>query len=121
MPATTLPFFRSSAKRRAKIPATCCRTSREERSAIRVAWRVIEKPRSQIPAHATPQPAYNSDMSERKTTAVWPWVVAVFIGLPVLYVLSYGPWALLVMRDKLPQSTLTATIYFYGPLRWAER
>ena len=34
-------------------------------------------------------------MNDRKKTGVWPWVVAMLIGLPVLYVLSFGPacWA----------------------------
>ncbi len=28
---------------------------------------------------------------ERKKTGVWPWIVALLIGLPVLYVASLGP------------------------------
>ena len=28
---------------------------------------------------------------ERKKAGVWPWIVALLIGLPVLYVLSSGP------------------------------
>jgi hypothetical protein len=28
---------------------------------------------------------------ERKNTGIWPWVVALLVGLPALYVLSIGP------------------------------
>jgi hypothetical protein len=28
---------------------------------------------------------------ERKNTGVWPWIAALLIGLPVLYVASFGP------------------------------
>jgi len=30
-------------------------------------------------------------MSEERTRAIWPWIVAVLVGLPVLYVASFGP------------------------------
>ena len=30
-------------------------------------------------------------MTERKKRAVWPWAVALLIGLPVLYMASFGP------------------------------
>jgi hypothetical protein len=30
-------------------------------------------------------------MSEERKPAIWPWIVALLIGLPVLYVASFGP------------------------------
>lgn len=30
-------------------------------------------------------------MTERKKTSVWAWVVAALVGLPALYLLSFGP------------------------------
>jgi hypothetical protein len=45
---------------------------------------------------------------ERK--AVWPWIVALLIGLPVLYVASFGPACWLVERGVLPLRT-TAMVF----------
>ena len=30
-------------------------------------------------------------MSDDRNTQLWPWIVALLIGLPVLYVASFGP------------------------------
>jgi len=62
---------------------------------------------------------------ERKS--LWPWIVAVLIGLPVLYVLRSGPgrmvacrryslnaaneWDICIVTDKWWQTV-------YAPLRW---
>ncbi len=34
-------------------------------------------------------------MSDDRKTPLWPWIVALLIGLPVLYIVSFGPacWA----------------------------
>jgi len=34
-------------------------------------------------------------MSDERKTALWPWIAALLVGLPVLYVASFGPvcWA----------------------------
>jgi hypothetical protein len=34
---------------------------------------------------------YNRGMSEPQKKPVWPWFVALLIGLPVLYIASFGP------------------------------
>jgi hypothetical protein len=41
---------------------------------------------------------------ERKP--VWPWIVALLIGLPVLYVASFGPACALVGQGVLPRTLL---------------
>jgi hypothetical protein len=59
-------------------------------------------------------------MSEgRNKSGVWPWIVALLIGLPVLYVTSWGPVAWLVNQDWCPWCLHAAELYFYSPLRWA--
>ena len=44
---------------------------------------------------------------------LWPWIVALLIGLPVLYVASFGPACRLVEHDVLPKETLTDR--FFSP------
>jgi hypothetical protein len=43
---------------------------------------------------------------ERKSRSVWPWIIALLVGMPVLYVASFGPACLFVDRDMLPMSNL---------------
>jgi hypothetical protein len=50
-------------------------------------------------------------MSEEREKPVWPWLVAVLIWLPVLYVASFGPACWLVDRDWSYAST-TASVYW---------
>lgn len=40
-------------------------------------------------------------MSEERKTPVWPWVVALLIGLPVVYVASFGPACHLLANDRV--------------------
>jgi len=49
-------------------------------------------------------------MSEERRKAVWQWIAAIVIGLPVLYIASFGPACWLADRKWLPD-TLPATIY----------
>jgi hypothetical protein len=57
---------------------------------------------------------------ERKRAGVWPWIVALLIGLPVLYVASFGPacWFAcetgVAYRDVKPSRGL----FIYWPLGW---
>lgn len=55
-------------------------------------------------------------MSETSRKPAWPWIVALLIGLPVLYVLSFGPacWASLRTRSG---GRLIGTIYY--PIFWS--
>lgn len=39
-------------------------------------------------------------MDKRRCT--WPWIVAVFVGVPVQYVASFGPACWAVDRDWIP-------------------
>src|SRR5262245_7401247 len=39
-------------------------------------------------------------MSEPKKSPVWPWIVALLIGLPVLYVASFGPACWIASRSE---------------------
>ncbi len=41
-------------------------------------------------------------MSEDRKKPLWPWIAAVLIGLPVLYVASFGPACWLAARDSMP-------------------
>ena len=49
-------------------------------------------------------------MRDGRKSSVWPWIVALLIGLPVLYVLSFGPACWLVARGKIPFAP-TAAVY----------
>lgn len=48
---------------------------------------------------------------ERKKAVVWPWIAALLIGLPVLYVGSFGPTCALIDRDLLPESAMTSGFF----------
>jgi len=39
-------------------------------------------------------------MSEERKKPVWPWIAALLIGLPTLYVLSSGPMQTLAFRSR---------------------
>jgi hypothetical protein len=52
-------------------------------------------------------------MSDNCRKSVWPWIVALLIGLPVLYVASFGPACWLCDRDHIPDGMVN---YAYRPL-----
>jgi hypothetical protein len=54
-------------------------------------------------------------MSDRKRP-LWPYIVALLIGLPVLYVASFGPACWIVSRVPLLSQRL---LFVYRPLDWA--
>ena len=67
-------------------------------------------------------------MSDDHKKPVWPWIVALLIGLPVLYVASFGPACWLVERRILPpratgivfRPLLVATFWGEPPVvKWA--
>jgi hypothetical protein len=47
---------------------------------------------------------------------VWPWIVALLIGLPVIYMLSWGPAMKLLFCVPLPDSIGTAILAIYYPV-----
>jgi hypothetical protein len=59
-------------------------------------------------------------MSDDRKKPLWPWIVALLIGLPVLYVASFGPacWFAsntgVAYRDVMPSRGL----FVYWPLGW---
>ncbi len=57
-------------------------------------------------------------MSDERTKPVWPWIVAVTIGLPVLYVLSGAPVEILVVKMAAPEWLVVPGKAFYAPLVW---
>ena len=57
------------------------------------------------------RPSYNPAMSDDRKP-LWPWVVALLIGLPVLYVASFGPAMALYARGRIP---LDAAAIVCGP------
>lgn len=50
---------------------------------------------------------------DRKSRSVWPWVIALLIGLPVLYVASFGPACWLSSRTGIGRKSLPA---MYRPM-----
>jgi hypothetical protein len=44
---------------------------------------------------------YDAGMSEPRKKPLWPWIVALLIGLPVLYVVSSGPARTLLVEKRL--------------------
>ena len=52
-------------------------------------------------------------MSEERKKVVWPWIAALLIGLPVLYVASFGLACRLVRRDVLRGDDVA---HFYRPI-----
>jgi hypothetical protein len=52
-------------------------------------------------------------MSDDRKKSLWLWIVALLIGLPVLYVASFGPACQLADRGIIPD---TATTTLYHPL-----
>jgi hypothetical protein len=52
-------------------------------------------------------------MGEKRKKPVWPWIVALLIGLPVLYVVSFGPACWLTDRGVIPEEL---ACQFYDPL-----
>jgi hypothetical protein len=52
---------------------------------------------------------------ERKKAGFWPWVVALLIGLPLLYVASFGPACWIAQRTQ-NQYVIQAKDTVYLPL-----
>jgi hypothetical protein len=72
-------------------------------------------------------------MNSERNKSVWPWIVALFIALPVLYLASFGPASRLAERRELSLDAYAAAyrpviqLAFYGPRpirkaiwRWAK-
>jgi len=43
-------------------------------------------------------------MSEQRKNPVWPWIAVMLLMLPVLYLVSLGPWVWLLTHHVLPKS-----------------
>jgi hypothetical protein len=56
-----------------------------------------------------------SDETTSKSGKTWLYVVGFLVGLPMLYVLSVGPMAVLVQRKIIPNEPL---VPIYAPLSW---
>jgi hypothetical protein len=63
-------------------------------------------------------------MSDDRKKPVWPWIAALLIGLPALYVLSFGPACYLVSNQTVSSKNAwrafrpLARLGVYGP-EWA--
>jgi hypothetical protein len=56
-------------------------------------------------------------MSEDRKQPLWPWIVALLIGLPVLYVASFGPACWIGSRDATqPWASLIVISVYEWPL-----
>ena len=60
-------------------------------------------------------------MSDDRKKPLWPWIVALLIGLPVLYVASLGPAGWLVNRVFGPGWLKNALVVIYMPIIWLEQ
>ena len=56
-------------------------------------------------------------MSDDRKKPLWPWIAALLIGLPVLYVLSFGPACWTKARSSGPSSVPRLAIV-YVPVGW---
>src|SRR5258708_2397178 len=56
-------------------------------------------------------------MSDDRKKPIWPWIVALLIGLPVLYVASFGPACWWLATTPPGGRTLVAP-RVYWPLGW---
>jgi hypothetical protein len=52
-------------------------------------------------------------MSDERKSLLWPWIVAVCIGVPLLYVASFGPACWITSRWNLPGRWL---VVVYRPM-----
>src|SRR5262245_39535444 len=62
-------------------------------------------------------------MSENRKIRVWPWITALLIGLPVLYVVSFGPACWISSRGPVGTSETSArsakiVCIAYRPMMW---
>ena len=69
---------------------------------------VLNLPEFQSPRVQSPHMSDNN-----RKYSVWPWVVALLIGLPVLYVASIGPACWVTSRLRIGESAVT---FVYGPV-----
>ena len=58
-------------------------------------------------------------MSDARKIRVWPWIVAVLIGLPVLYVASFGPFLWMANHGFIPSAMFATAEMAYAPMFWA--
>jgi hypothetical protein len=58
---------------------------------------------------------YDAGMGDDRKNPPWPWIVALLIGLPVLYVASFGPACWTTVRHRSLHSAFSAT---FRPLLW---
>ena len=61
-------------------------------------------------------------MNDDRKKPVWPWIVAVLVGLPVLYVASCGPIAYIVGNnsDSIPEWANVILEWYFLPLEWVK-
>ena len=58
---------------------------------------------------------YNPAMSADRKKSLWPWIAALLIGLPVLYVASFGPACWIVAHHGGHSSLFD---HVYWPIGW---
>jgi hypothetical protein len=57
-------------------------------------------------------------MTDARKQPLWPWIVALLIGLPVLYVASFGPACWIISRARARQWNVlwAAANFIYSPV-----
>ena len=58
-------------------------------------------------------------MDDDRKTSVWPWIVALLIGLPVLYVASFGPFLWIANHRFMPGALTPIAEAAFEPMFWA--
>ena len=62
------------------------------------------------PAHHC---SYNPVMSDDRKSHVWPWIAALLVGLPITYVVSFGPACFLGHKNVISARAIKMT---YRPI-----
>jgi hypothetical protein len=61
-------------------------------------------------------PWYISGMSDDRKKPLWPWIAALLIGVPVLYVASFGPACWIISRAGQWNVLWAAAHFIYSPV-----
>jgi hypothetical protein len=65
-------------------------------------------------------------MSDERKKPLWPWIVALLIGLPVMYVASFGPACWWFSKEPITAidpfaETVPAVARAYWPIGWSAK
>ncbi len=79
---------------------------RLRRGPTKASWELFERSRTATSLASQCPPWYIPGMSDDRKKHLWPWIVALLIGLPVLYVASFGPACWISSRFNIGRKVL---------------